>query len=491
MKLTVHLLRPDLRSSEQALLTKHRGKKFKEVPATDAALAGMSAWVQVPSKKRPRWATFLEQGFELPRDLINQSNGFILVVKDRKRFFAITFGYGLTALDPAMIEPDFGLRIVLNTTEAGKLTTLDTRRLDKATKQTRTHLNSAQELSEFGILPTVDWLRSARGKISTGTFKGTISGADSVQVSFDGEFQSLKSACRELLEFYERTDYRARFAFIVQLRAIRSKDPIVQQLDDAVTARIIRRDPSDFNFAHPEIPEVSIQEYELSFGRESQRVEEVSFESAFAFVDECSDSGRSPSFKDIKVIGLDDQNEARTRQQPLWSYLIAHIELDGALYVLSLGHWYKIDKSYVDQLRREVKALPDLTVVLDLPAWKGCGEGTYNKLAAQQKMWCLVDRALIKIRGQAGSKVECADLISRDGHFIHVKSLQKSATMSHLFSQASVSAELYRSEPEYTTQVCEITVKPSGKQWTRKSLFWVSALPRRGRWSTRCSFSRL
>ena len=49
--------------------------------------------------------------------------------------------------------------------------------------------------------------------------------------------------------------------------------------------------------------------------------------------------------------------------------------------------------------------------------------------------------------------VECCDLLSNQGEFIHVKKRGASATLSHLFAQGSVAAELFMQEGEFREQV--------------------------------------
>jgi uncharacterized protein (TIGR04141 family) len=55
-----------------------------------------------------------------------------------------------------------------------------------------------------------------------------------------------------------------------------------------------------------------------------------------------------------------------------------------------------------------------------------------------------MDKANIKT--EDGGKFEACDLLSLPGHLIHVKRYNGSQTLSHLFSQGTVSAELLNSD---------------------------------------------
>jgi uncharacterized protein (TIGR04141 family) len=56
-----------------------------------------------------------------------------------------------------------------------------------------------------------------------------------------------------------------------------------------------------------------------------------------------------------------------------------------------------------------------------------------------------------KVIGHGGgqSRVELCDVLTTDGKFIHIKPYSSSATLSHLFNQAVVSAELLLSDNDF------------------------------------------
>ena len=54
--------------------------------------------------------------------------------------------------------------------------------------------------------------------------------------------------------------------------------------------------------------------------------------------------------------------------------------------------------------------------------------------------------------GGGRSKIELCDILTKDGTFIHIKPYSGSATLSHLFNQAVVSAELVRGDPQFVAK---------------------------------------
>lgn len=66
--------------------------------------------------------------------------------------------------------------------------------------------------------------------------------------------------------------------------------------------------------------------------------------------------------------------------------------------------------------------------------------------------WACLDKADYYIGGP-NQRVEVCDLLTPDKHMVCVKKLTKSATLSHLFGQGSVSAQLYSGEEPYRERV--------------------------------------
>src|SRR5687768_10916508 len=88
---------------------------FEELAATRRLQFTCKALVQVNRGKAPSWQGFIGGDFDVHSlNLRNQSSSFVLLVKVEGRFFAITFGHGFQAIDPAKIEPRFGLMVAAN-----------------------------------------------------------------------------------------------------------------------------------------------------------------------------------------------------------------------------------------------------------------------------------------------------------------------------------------------------------------------------------------
>jgi uncharacterized protein (TIGR04141 family) len=74
----------------------------------------------------------------------------------------------------------------------------------------------------------------------------------------------------------------------------------------------------------------------------------------------------------------------------------------------------------------------------------GADESVYNAAVENgaPNDFALLDRQTVRPTG-AASPIEFCDLLSASGHIVHVKKRSSSATLSHLFSQASVSCDIF------------------------------------------------
>jgi uncharacterized protein (TIGR04141 family) len=112
--------------------------------------------------------------------------------------------------------------------------------------------------------------------------------------------------------------------------------------------------------------------------------------------------------------------------------------------------WFKVEKNYIKRVTDDVKSIKEIGYKGFLPAIKPKeGEGVYNDRAAKAiKGLVLLDKKNFRVpEGQ--SQIEICDLFSKNKEMICVKKETRSATLSHLFSQGSVSATLFNDYLDY------------------------------------------
>ena len=456
MKLTIYLLRETVTNLRRSILDRHTASgSYVEIAPTADLPFPCRAWLQQNKTKSPPWLDWLSTGFDFSDlEIRNTSNSVVLALEAAGRRFVVAFGYGFGAIDRSIVETDFGLRVTLNAVDPQALDTLNTRTLDRVTRQTRTHLNVGRPVHEFGIDPDLDWLRSVRGKTIEGEIAGRVEGADSVGINWSEDLSRLGDCCERLLELYESKSYKSSFEFVDHVRPLRTTETIISALDERVLELLAQRDTRQLAVAHPDPPASDVEAFKIWRGHLKREVDELDLDVVLDFLDECrANRQEQPDIRKIWVLAIDGEGQPRSDRTSLWKHMVAQIEHEDNTYVLSLGQWFRADADYLHGLRTKVATVPDVTAELNLPGWRrGVGEATYNQQLAEDRDWLLLDRRLFFF-GDAHNKVECADLLAPGRDFIHVKLMKSSATLSHLFAQGTVSARLFRAEPEYRQKV--------------------------------------
>src|SRR5216683_178216 len=127
------------------------------------------------------------------------------------------------------------------------------------------------------------------------------------------------------------------------------------------------------------------------------------------------------------------------------------VNLGQATYVLIEGVFYEVHADFLEGLAADIDALPSYAA--QMPLWRvGQSEPKYNHEAATAPDLLLLDTLTVRPAGRS-SDIEVCDLLSRNGAFLHVKKKSRSSTLSHLFSQGHVSAELLIREAGFRSKL--------------------------------------
>lgn len=447
MKLSVYLLRESVKSFEDALNSKSLtgNAAFKELKSRGRLPFTCKAYVQVNKSSTPKWEPFLGSAFSTSSlKLTNQSSSFVLLIKKQKRIFAVTFGYGFQAIDPAKIETRFGLMVAANWLT--KVNGVETNVIDRVSSNKKFHLGEASDFAEFALNPQIDFIRRMEGKLPKNNTATKISGCDSCCITFKGDVDGLGSVCTELFDYYSDTNYKKAFGFLDNLQPLSKHDPRLPDLEQKLVERVQAKSFEKISIAFPEMPnEELLHHYKISC-RATMLMEELTLEGIYKFLEETSVTADPAK---IFVVGIGDNDNAVTRRRCLRDYLAAEFEKGEETFIFCNDEWFQAETNYVNKVRAEVAALADLTDELELPPMRNNEtEGQYNDRVAKTNHLLHMDKDNFKI-GSSHDKIEVCDLLSPECELICVKKMQKSSSMSHLFSQGSVSATLLRTEPKY------------------------------------------
>lgn len=394
----------------------------------------------------PKWAKFLELSEDQKAALANMTAYGLVFLPAAGRWFAVSFGLGHVKLDPDAFEQDFGLRVVLNTVDPDKLRSADVRTPDENTTSRRTQTARRSDQTAFSIDIERDIVRGLAGEPKDTGFASRVAGSDGLTLTKEMDVADLPQVCADAFAAFGKTDYKANFAWIDQIKHVRDKGTIelldttlVAALNSSLTGAI----PDTLHLAYPVIYDPEKARHIRYKGFNCSNVHtDLEIGGYVADMREKALLSYEPSnlaghkVHEVNAEGKDDGQSWRIKE-----CLVYETDLNGEKHVLSAGRWYRIDTN----LASEVSAFfAGITSHALPPALADENEEKYNGRIATggHNMLCL-DRKLVKPTG-ASYSIEACDFLQDDGAMIHIKDQTSSSRLSHLFNQGTVSARVMK-----------------------------------------------
>lgn len=424
--------------------------EFKSVK-TDLGYEG-TLWYRDSRRNAPKWRDFLQPGFEgeLP-EFKTTSQAAVLFVTIGTRIIVFTFGQGRHLIDLDRCEPDFGLRTALNLSKPGTLTSIDLHTFEERTKHTRIHLSSKGSVDAFGLDVNRDIMRAVAGESKEPNVCRDVAGSEqTLAIIARVEMSTLGATAASLLAAFQRTDYQQNYQWVDNLARVKSTT-LVEQLDDELIRLIHANTLDGINLAVPEPIDPIDVEY-VAYRQDGDPVQELSIPGYLA-----ARKRQVPvswhHMRDNHAIWIKrvDQ-QSLVRGQSIYKCIVAEIDLQGQLYVLTNGSWFKLNQNFANNVRSFVGGMTESAV--QLPHWNGTDpEGKYNEdAAAADSSILLLDKKLASCYGNS-STVEICDLLTTRKQIIHVKRRDKcSSGLSHLFMQGRNSGEMLVHDPAFLAE---------------------------------------
>lgn len=428
-------------------------------------------FVSRSSPRLPDWVVYLHQITATPLQLSPaESTGAVLLLKTdnkSKAAYAITWGTGRFLLNSHKVQADVGLRAALNllagrTSESkqwnpARLRSIRTKRVGQTTLTSQTQASRKASIDVFPFSAYADQLRQVTGAPVDPEFWGsTITGGDSLHARRPDEAGKIIDLCKRIDKVHRSKDYKAHYGWIDNVTPIYDA-----RLLERVVSELIRRlragKTDTIAVAPPSIIDwETAASFEYQWGRETAATVEPSVETFrdFAQDQRLLDELSVPDLATkLKLHALDDAGE-RIGSWPLLRCFTAEFEVSGVSYILDEGTLSSVDGSYFDGLNAFVRKIP--AFLTSLPASRaGENEGPYNeRLASKLKDAILLDKKTVT-RPQA-TAVEVCDVALKGRKLIHVKKGLSSSSLSHLFAQGVVSAELLHMDEDFRDSVKKI-----------------------------------
>lgn len=407
-------------------------------------------FIKRPPAHAPSWARFFAGRIDPERFGRVKSSAAVLLTKAGGRDFALVFGSGRHLLDPQSYEQRFGLLVTLNAVDPKKVRSIDKASLDRQGMQSRIQAGRDASARDFGIDIEQDLVRAVAGTPRDGLVGETIAGFDSLHITARVTFADLPGRLAKYLKKSQEHTYQKEFGWIDHVREVR--DP---KLKENLTRALVKELKSGRPCSCWMVPdgiidwnEVTYFQYGTAHG--APRFSHLDLEQ---FLDHLG--GRKKltpaSLEKVQVRALraDDQI---AHHWPAERCLQAELQFNQTSYLLNSGKWYQVDHDFVKEIDQIVRVIPECH--LGLPEYRDASEGKYNERAARESgdRLALLDANTVR-HGGSQSQIEVCDLYSIDRDMIHVKRYSSSGALSHLFSQASVSGQSFKSDAAFRKKV--------------------------------------
>jgi uncharacterized protein (TIGR04141 family) len=253
-----------------------------------------------------------------------------------------------------------------------------------------------------------------------------------------------------LLEAYGEDTYKEHFDFIDHLGI--EKDPgVVTTLDDALVEALTTWELDRLHLAVPEpVDWLRVAGFRFSSTRREDTADLDSDPRISAYLPTRAGELSLDRLKRDRVEAMRAEDDAMVYETwPVYRCIVFETNLDGQLYTLSAGQWYRFSQSFQKKVNDYTNSLPRLDIGLP-DADDDCTEAEYIAKAVAVTGALSLDRQLV--RDSVPTPIEICDMLTATGQLIHVKKRGRSSTLSHLFAQGLVSAELMLQSPEFRTE---------------------------------------
>jgi uncharacterized protein (TIGR04141 family) len=471
MTITMRLLREG-RTVESAFRDE---SELREIDAKDGRL-----FIGQAPATPPTWLGFIETfASTAAARLTNQSCGSVLFLKvpdpakaKQIRTMALTFGTGHHSLNLDAFERNFGLRAVLNSVPRGNLRSMDVAVLDATTFQKRIQSSRNADLQGFGIDIERDLLRLAQGVPTNKGFAKSVAGRDALTMITRTSAADIVAKCEDALRYYRASDYKKDFDWIDFVSPVKDK-ALIDILDDAafaeLSALVSGRD-SDLHLALPDIigPEDGYDIGYFGAGLKSgtkHAFGEIAVEDYVAQLKagKFSDISNMADLKSTHEVRVVKDGEGDKRQKrKLYDCLVYEHSQGGATYVLFGGDWFQIENNFHALVEKGFKNLVSSTPFR--AKTKSKNERDFITELDTDKDLLNLDQVKLNPVAVKGANLEPCDFFSRKKQFIHLKDGHSSAPISHLWSQATVSAESFVRDEKFRVDLRKAAIKRQNKK---------------------------
>lgn len=442
-KLSIYLIKADY-DAEEDILAEEKDYDCQPIPGRG------NVYHAISFSSKPKWVkSFFGDSID-DEQLFNATASAVLLVpievREGIRYFAITFGRGLSLINKNAIEERFGLKTVLNSVEPDSIRRISKTVIAGNASKSNEQMPKKSEINDFSLDVERDLLN---GITATGDadslLPGSVTGADPLSISTSIRIEELADYLVDLLDLYESDRYKENFPWVDHVEPVKNK-ALKSELNKALIGAINMQNECVWMA----IPQVINWEETAGFRylRNGELFDDILIEEVLKTLRNPLEKIDQLKNKTIYQIGAVDGSEIN--HWSAFKCIYGELEYEDHQYCINGGEWYRIDSDYVGQINDQYESTTISSFeFLDYLASDG-NEGSYNKRVcdSEPEARILMDQKVI-MHGGGNSRFELCDILVRDGSFVHVKKYSGSAPLSHLFNQGLTTAQLVRSDSDF------------------------------------------
>lgn len=445
-KLSIYLIRDEF-AQDDSLILKDLGKEKYPFRIIDNV---GTVYFVASHTNTPSWvASFFHNKLDAS-DLFTSNARAILISRiitsaGEHKTFAIAMGYGKSMLADDVIEDDFGLKVVLNTIPPNSLRKINKTNIGGNQKTSNEQLPLESGIDDFGYDIDRDLISAITGRSDDENFATSILyGSELLSLAADVDIYSLSSFLRIAYSQYLSNEYKKYFSWIDHIKKV--KDSRMVDALDAELVNLINADSPKIWMAVPEvIPWEDIRGFKYDGPKLHNDINislvKTSFKHGLARIDQ---------LKTKHINAISSVDDTIYNHWSAYKCVYGEVSYEGKEYCINNGRWFCIDRDFVRRVNEDYNQMQisgiEFIPCTD-PEQKEC-DYTEAFVATDPDFLLNMDRKVIS-HGGGQSRVELCDILTTDGTYIHIKPYSGSATLSHLFNQAVVSAELLLSDSEF------------------------------------------
>lgn len=424
----------------------------------------------------PGWLDFCEDLSKIDlssykKQTISLSAIFAFKPSTTERIFIITFGYGNKYLNEDIIERNFGRNVVLNTADPDKFISLRSRSYSGTPWFKEHQAATPSNLLRFELDTNYDLVSRVTAEASTGIPKkyydpskpanknilsNKFTGYDSLNLNSKVDIKELEGFCKWLEVKFKEIKYKDLIENIDAFNSIKSTSEI-KELDgiliDALTdynvpkkITKLKKDKSLLEINIQIAPPDLIDHEELEGFRYSRADLHDDEETIFSFdiADLISKLDTAEiNEKLLKAIRVDAIRDGKVyKSWSLYHCISCELKFTDKTKIFLGKEWFSVEEDYISILITDLNKITHVKKVgtIDFNNKTYKDEDEFNKSQSTVTNWQLFDKKFLQLGGQ--NKLEVADMIFDEKHFVHVKRYGSASGISHLSFQAMNSTHI-------------------------------------------------